>query len=55
MAAQKAFFAMISGQAPVTAAPPAAPTPTPLARAVSPTAEAPHKIPRPGSVLDIRV
>jgi hypothetical protein len=55
LAAQKAFFAMIAGKAPVAAEPAAAPAPTIVTRAVSPAAEGPQKIPRPGSLFDIRV
>ena len=60
LAAQKAFFAMVSGQsAPATtasvAAPAATAAPAPVIRSAAPGAEAPQKIPRPGSLFDIRV
>jgi len=60
LAAQKAFFAMVSGQAqPASAAAPsaaqAAAAPAPVVRSPAPTAEAPQKIARPGSLFDIRV
>ena len=55
LAAQKAFFAMVSGQAqPASAAAPSA-APAPAVRSPAPTAEAPQKIARPGSLFDIRV
>jgi hypothetical protein len=60
LAAQKAFFAMVSGQAqPAGVAAPsvaqAATAPTPTVRSAAPPADAPQKIPRPGSLFDIRV
>ena len=55
LAAQKAFFAMISGRAPAAAEPAATPAPAPVNRTLSPVAEPTQKIPRPGSILDIRV
>ncbi len=60
LAAQKAFFAMVSGQAqPATAAavpqPAAAVAPAPIVRNSAPAADAPQKIARPGSLFDIRV
>ncbi len=66
-AAQKAFFAAAMGKAAAPAAPLAtaapraaffAPNPAPIQRAEirpDPSAEAPAKILRPGSLLDIRV
>jgi hypothetical protein len=59
LAAQKAFFAMVSGAAqpgaPASAAQtPAAPAQAPVIRSAAAT-EAPQKIPRPGSLFDIRV
>lgn len=61
LAAQRAFFAAVSGQAqaptaaaaPVQAAPQATAQVNRIAEA-APT-EAPQRIPRPGSILDIRV
>jgi hypothetical protein len=67
LAAQKAFFAAALGQAAAPAAPPAtaaprasffAPAPAAAARPEirpDPSAEAPAKLLRPGSLLDIRV
>ncbi len=59
LAAQKAFFQMAtaSAQAPVSAAPAQAPAaaPTRVQRMPDPAAEAPAKVLRPGSLLDIRV
>lgn len=64
LAAQKAFFAMVSGQgqaAPAAAAQPAAlqtvaaQAAQPIIRAGVAPPEVPQKIPRPGSLLDIRV
>jgi hypothetical protein len=57
LAAQKAFFAIVSGQAqPAAAATVGQPTvATPVVRSVAPSAETPQKIPRPGSLFDIRV
>jgi hypothetical protein len=57
LAAQKAFFAMVSGQAqPAAAVSAAQPTvAAPVIRSVAPSAEAHQKIPRPGSLFDIRV
>lgn len=59
LAAQRAFFNAALGQAPQASAPAAAaPVETPLAvnRVVQAApAEAPQKILRPGSLLDIRV
>ena len=59
LAAQRAFFAAVSGQAqaPTVAAAPAAPqAPGQVNRiAEAAPAEAPQRIPRPGSILDIRV
>lgn len=60
-AAQKAFFAAAMGRVGAPAAPQAtafAPAPAPVQRAEirpDPTAEAPAKVLRPGSLLDIRV
>ena len=58
LAAQKAFFAMVSGQAQPAAAAPqpaAAAAPAPVNRITSAPAENPQKVLRPGSLLDIRV
>lgn len=58
LAAQKAFFAMAFGQAQpaVVNAPTAATrTATSVIDAPTPATAAPHKLPRPGSILDIRV
>jgi hypothetical protein len=67
LAAQKAFFAAAMGQAPAPAAAQApaasraaffAPAPAPIRRPEirpDPSAEAPTKLLRPGSLLDIRV
>jgi hypothetical protein len=53
LAAQRAFFAALGKtEAPSAAAAPQAPTAT---AAPARAAEAPQKIPRPGSLLDIRV
>ncbi|MFC3071370.1 hypothetical protein [Phenylobacterium soli] len=61
-AAQKAFFDIAMGKATAPAqAPAAAPTasapaaPKPIQKTPDPTAEAPTRILRPGSLLDIRV
>lgn len=61
LAAQRAFFAAVAGQtqaptaaaAPAQAAPPAAAQVNRIAE-TAPT-DAPQRIPRPGSILDIRV
>jgi hypothetical protein len=60
LAAQKAFFALVSGQAQPAAAsasaPAAAPqTAAPVIRTAAALSDAPQKILRPGSLLDIRV
>ena len=60
LSAQRAFFAAVSGQtqAPAAAATPAAVAEAPQAVnrvAQAASAEAPQKILRPGSILDIRV
>ena len=63
LAAQKAFFAMVSGQAQaapaaapsIAAQPVAAAVPAPVNRIATAPAEAPAKVLRPGSLLDIRV
>ena len=60
LAAQKAFFAMVSGpaQSPAaTAVAPSAapPTPAPAVRNAASAADPPQKIARPGSLFDIRV
>lgn len=57
LAAQKAFFALAAGRA-APAAEAAAPAPAPAQPAPvnrTASAEAPQKILRPGSILDIRV
>ena len=63
LAAQKAFFEIAASAPPQTAAPPAQASATaavtrvaaPAARSAEPPAEAPTKLLRPGSLLDIRV
>jgi hypothetical protein len=59
LAAQRAFFAAVSGQAqaPTAAAAPAAPQAAAQVNRIAEAAptEAPQRIPRPGSILDIRV
>ena len=59
LAAQRAFFAAVSGQAqaPTAAAAPAAPQAAAQVNRVAEAApaEAPQRIARPGSILDIRV
>jgi hypothetical protein len=58
LSAQKAFFALAMGQgqpAPAVTEPAAASVPAPVNRTAGAPAEAPVKILRPGSLLDIRV
>jgi hypothetical protein len=57
LAAQRAFFQAALGKAPAAAAPaaPTAPPPARVQRTPDPSAEAPAKVLRPGSLLDIRV
>ncbi|MCR5878223.1 hypothetical protein [Phenylobacterium sp. J367] len=60
MAGQRAFFDMIAGKAPAaaaaaTAAPATPAAVTPATRSAAAPAEAPAKILRPGSLLDIRI
>lgn len=63
LAAQKAFFAMVSGQAqpaapaaPASMAQPAAgAAPSPIVRSAAAAPDPSQKIPRPGSLFDIRV
>jgi len=58
LAAQRAFFAAAMGQvqAPAAAAAPVAPqAPAQVNRVAEAPAEAPQKVLRPGSLLDIRV
>jgi hypothetical protein len=58
LAAQRAFFAAAMGQtqAPAAvAAPVVPPAPAPVNRVAEAPAEAPRKVLRPGSLLDIRV
>jgi hypothetical protein len=57
LAAQRAFFAAVSAQAPAAAAAPVAPQAPAQVNRIAQTApsEAPQRIPRPGSILDIRV
>ncbi|WP_337185877.1 hypothetical protein [Phenylobacterium sp.] len=57
LAAQRAFFAAATGQAQPTAAPKAEASRVPpqAVNRIAETADAPPKILRPGSILDIRV
>jgi hypothetical protein len=59
LAAQRAFFAAAMGQAqaqaPAATIQPTSPAATTAARAAPAPAEAPQKILRPGSLIDIRV
>jgi len=57
LAAQRAFFAAAMGQAqaPAAAAPAAPQAPVAVNRVADAPAEAPQKVLRPGSLLDIRV
>jgi hypothetical protein len=58
LAAQRAFFAAARGDAPAAAAvtaKPAGPSPTSAPAASAASAEAPQRILRPGSLIDIRV
>jgi hypothetical protein len=57
LAAQKAFFEAALGKAPAAPAPNATPPVSPQVQASAPPApgEAPAKILRPGSLLDIRI
>jgi hypothetical protein len=56
LAAQRAFFAAALGRAGPAAEPAPAATAAPAPRSnLEPTSEAPRKILRPGSLLDIRV
>lgn len=52
LAAQRAFFDMAMGKA---AAPPAQPAAATIQPAPAAAAQSPGRIPRPGSLLDIRV
>ncbi len=58
MAAARAFFAAAMGQAPAPAAATASPATsaqTAVAQTAAPSSNAPQRIPRPGSLIDIRV
>jgi len=57
LSAQRAFFAaaMAQAQAPAATAAPAAPQAAPATHMATTPAEAPQKVLRPGSLLDIRV
>lgn len=61
MAAARAFFAAAMGQTPAAApaqsvaAAPSAPAAAPVAQAAATSADAPQKVLRPGSLIDIRV
>ncbi len=57
LAAQRAFFAAVSGQAPAAATAPAAPQASAQVNRIAEVApaEAAPRMARPGSILDIRV
>jgi len=55
LAAQRAFFDMAMGKAVAAAAPPAQPAAVTIQPAPAAAAQSPGRIPRPGSLLDIRV